>query len=65
MRRTLTALTLAASLAAAPPTLLDQVRAFLASLWSEEGCHLDPDGGCAAPRVDTGCRIDPNGRCSS
>ena len=58
MRRALIAFSLAASLAAAPPALLD----FLSSLWSETGCMIDPDG-CAAPRADEGCRIDPSGGC--
>ena len=35
---------LAASLAAAPPAFFD----FLASLWSESGCHLDPNGSCSS-----------------
>jgi len=51
---------LAASLAAAPPAFFD----FLASLWSESGCHLDPDG-CPAPQTGSGCHLDPNGSCSS
>jgi hypothetical protein len=75
MRRILIALSLAASLAAAPPAFFD----FLSTLWSEtgcmidpsgcpapqtdEGCHIDPSGSCITERVDTGCRIDPSGGC--
>jgi hypothetical protein len=59
MRRALIALYLATSLAAAPPAFLD----FLSSLWSESGCHIDPNGRCIAPQTDEGCRIDPNGGC--
>lgn len=36
-RRTLIALSLAGSLAAAPPALLDQAGSFLASVWNESG----------------------------
>jgi len=52
--------------------LLSRAWSFLASLWGEEGCNIDPDGRCVAgkvqqtpPRVntDSGCNIDPNGRC--
>lgn len=60
MRRTLIALSLAGSLAAAPATLLDPFWSFLSSVWSETGCHIDPSGKCA-PTTDTGLRIDPDG----
>ena len=76
MRRALIVLSLA-TLVAAPTAFLD----FLSALWSEtgcmidpngcptprtdEGCHLDPNGGCLAPQSDEGCLIDPDGRCSS
>jgi hypothetical protein len=46
----------------------EQAWSFLTSLWSEEGCHIDPNGDCA-PEIrpmddnDEGCRIDPNGGC--
>ncbi|MFP5285514.1 MAG: hypothetical protein ACLGI9_07235 [Thermoanaerobaculia bacterium] len=56
MRRIFIALSLAASLAAAPPTLFD----LFSSLWSESGSHLDPDG-APAPQNDEGSRLDPNG----
>lgn len=42
----------------------------LVSLWMENGCILDPSGGCAtgqaeAPKADNGCGIDPNGGCAA
>jgi hypothetical protein len=58
MRRILIALSLAAALAGSPAPFLD----FLSSLWSESGCHIDPDG-CPAPRTVEGCHLDPNGGC--
>lgn len=64
MRKTLLAVTLAASLAAGRPSLLDHVWSLLTSAWSEAGCRMDPNGSCApAPQTDEGCRMDPNGRC--
>jgi hypothetical protein len=37
----------------------------------DEGCHLDPSGGCAtgasqAPpvQIDAGCHLDPSGGCT-
>lgn len=64
MRRTLVAVTLAAALAAAQPTFLDQVWSLLTAAWSEAGCRMDPNGHCApAPQTDEGCRMDPDGRC--
>lgn len=56
MCRILIALSLAASLAAAPASFFD----FFSSLWSESGSHLDPNG-CPAPRSDEGSRLDPDG----
>ena len=56
MRRILIALSLAASLTAAPPAFLD----FVSSLWGETGSRLDPDG-APAPQNDEGCHLDPNG----
>lgn len=56
MRRILIVLSLAASLAAAPPVFLD----LLSSLWSESGSHIDPDG-APAPQNDEGSRLDPDG----
>lgn len=40
----------------------------IVTLWSKEGCRIDPlGGGCApsAPETEEGCRIDPWGRCSA
>jgi hypothetical protein len=42
----------------------------LVGLWMENGCIIDPSGGCAAgsadaPRADNGCIIDPDGRCAA
>ncbi|HSS78726.1 MAG TPA: hypothetical protein VLV54_18550 [Thermoanaerobaculia bacterium] len=54
--------------------LLNQLWNTLRSLWSEEGCHIDPDGRCLtnpSPKppptlqTDTGCHIDPSGICHS
>ncbi|HWM92757.1 MAG TPA: hypothetical protein VN493_18480 [Thermoanaerobaculia bacterium] len=47
---------------------LSRLWSFLTSIWSETGCHIDPNGRCAPePRptswADEGCHIDPNGRC--
>lgn len=51
-------------------SFFERVWSFLTSLWSESGCHIDPNGVCAPePRptndIDEGCRIDPNGGCSA
>jgi hypothetical protein len=52
--------------------LAGQLWHWLASLWSEEGCHLDPNGRCiakpgagdaATTQSDSGCHLDPDGRC--
>jgi hypothetical protein len=47
--------------------VLNQLWESLRSLWSEEGCGIDPNGRCVQPpatiNTDTGCNIDPNGRC--
>ncbi len=40
----------------------------LAAIWAEEGCNLDPHGGCwngPAPTVDAGCNVDPHGGCGT
>jgi hypothetical protein len=72
----------AAPLAAAGPAHPAEPRAgglsslwsWLAGLWGDAGCYIDPYGGChdsmrSAPRVpeqiDEGCYIDPDGRCRS
>jgi hypothetical protein len=44
--------------------LLVEAWSFIAILWGDEGCHIDPNGRCeqqTAPLSDTGCHIDPNG----
>jgi hypothetical protein len=56
----------------APLDLLGLSWSFLKSLWSEEGCHIDPDGRCIAGTAQVpqpksfwsaeGCGIDPDGR---
>jgi len=49
------------------PGLLEQIWSFLTGAWSEEGCRIDPNGGCEPqpiPTTDEGCRIDPSGGCS-
>jgi hypothetical protein len=52
--------------------LLARAWSLLTSLWSDEGCNIDPSGRCvpaavqgAQPKLDadTGCAIDPNGLC--
>ncbi|HVG06906.1 MAG TPA: hypothetical protein VNM67_04315 [Thermoanaerobaculia bacterium] len=55
-----------ASAADSPLVLLGRFWDFLRSAWSEEGCHIDPDGRCVPaprPQADTGCHIDPSGGC--
>lgn len=64
MRKALVVLTLAAALAAGRPASLSQVWTLLTSIWSEEGCGMDPSGRCAlAPQSDEGCIMDPSGGC--
>lgn len=79
-----TALALPWTAAAAPqarpqpaaPGLLHQIWTALAGFWGtgvtpDDGCKMDPDGGClprsAAPAPlitpDDGCKWDPNGGC--
>ena len=53
---------------ASTSSVFEQVWSFLTSLWSESGCHIDPNGECAPkPQpmddTDTGCHIDPSGGC--
>lgn len=46
------------------PGLIVQAWDFLARIWAENGCRIDPNGGCLpTPEADNGCRIDPDGRC--
>lgn len=45
--------------------LLGRAWGSLQSLWQENGCSVDPSGGCAPqPSTDNGCSMDPNGRCA-
>jgi hypothetical protein len=73
MRQPFAAVALTAFLlnpAFSPSSLLDPLWAFFSSLWSvpaqsDEGCGMDPDGGCSpASRVqsDEGCGMDPPSR---
>ena len=70
MRRTLFAVTVAASLLTpgVSPFLLDRLLHLLfwgATVTSEEGCGVDPDGRCLPkPKTDAGCGFDPYGLCS-
>ena len=73
----LLALTVAQEASASPPRtmtpapagrgdLLQQIRGFLVSLWSPEGCGMEPLGRCLAnptPATAAGCGMDPWGRC--
>ncbi len=52
------------AIAPAPFDLLGRSWSFLKSLWSADGCFLDPLGRCVVKQtVDDGCGIDPLGRC--
>jgi hypothetical protein len=40
----------------------------LTAVWSEEGCGIDPNGGCGTgqpPTTDSGCKLDPHGGCAA
>ena len=76
MRRTLVALSLTASLAAAPSGTFDRLWSLLSVIWDDpplvhqpqtkEGCTGDPSGLCkpsSQPQTDEGCGGDPNGLC--
>lgn len=41
--------------------LLVEAWSFVLTLWSDTGCHIDPDGRCVRIEVDSGCHIDPSG----
>jgi len=47
---------------------LGQAWGLLTSVWAEEGCMIDPHGGCAPSQstshLDIGCTIDPYGLCA-
>jgi hypothetical protein len=49
--------------------VLASLWSWLAQLWSENGCIIDPGGRCSTaptvPSTDNGCGIDPGGRCTS
>lgn len=58
--------------------IVQQLRSLWSSFWRilpgklDEGCHLDPNGGCIprpstapAATLDEGCHADPSGRCAS
>lgn len=46
--------------------LLTRAWSSLVSLWPDNGCSADPNGGCkAAPALDNGCILDPNGGCKA
>ena len=56
-----------------PADLVEQVRGFVTSIWSELGFGLDPHGinssgqgedPAAPPETDIGCNIDPHGGCT-
>ena len=59
------------SAAEAPWSLVTRLWSSLASLWAENGCHLDPDGRCSLSAgtggpdqglsADNGCSLDPDG----
>lgn len=48
--------------------LLGRAWGGLLSLWQENGCSVDPSGGCApeqgGAQPDNGCSLDPDGRCA-
>lgn len=45
-------------------TLAQSFRGFVRSLWSADGCFIDPLGRCVVKQTaDDGCRIDPLGHC--
>ena len=77
MRRALVALSLTASLAAAPSGFFDRLWSLLSALWGDpqtvhqpqtkEGCTADPNGRCnpaPQPQTEAGCTADPNGLCN-
>jgi len=77
MRRTLVALSLAASLVTtAPSNLLHRFWELLSAFsgdsppahlsQTKDGCHADPDGRClpvSQPQTKDGCHADPDGLC--
>lgn len=63
MRRSLWALAFSGFLATTwftHPTFLDQIW----SLFTDEGCIMDPNGVCqGGSQIDEGCIMDPSGQC--
>ncbi|HKI00575.1 MAG TPA: hypothetical protein VKK31_01210 [Thermoanaerobaculia bacterium] len=51
--------------------LFGWLKGALASLWSKNGCQVDPFGRCLAAVASpastkkNGCEVDPNGRCGN
>ena len=52
---------------------LSSLWSWLAKIWSENGCYIDPHGSChasvsgtpsAPDHLDGGCYIDPHGGCN-
>jgi hypothetical protein len=72
LRRSLAVLALALALAPLPAlaaanqetSLLTSLWDWLAGLWAEAGCGLDPGGCPGGTGVDAGCILDPGGRCA-
>jgi hypothetical protein len=76
MRRTLFALSLTASVLAAPSGVLDRLWSLFSAIWEDPppvqqpqtkaGCGADPNGLCGTsttPQTDAGCTADPSGLC--
>jgi hypothetical protein len=79
--RTVSAVVLAAFLAAAPAAqarpihsdsnVLTRIWSLVTGLWSKNGCQIDPNGYCIPGigegdiTVENGCQIDPDGQCAS
>jgi hypothetical protein len=49
---------------AAPRRTVPNPFAWLWSLFSKEGCTLDPSGACTRRTAEEGCTLDPNGACA-
>ncbi|HSK79788.1 MAG TPA: hypothetical protein VLQ45_25260 [Thermoanaerobaculia bacterium] len=79
--RTVSAVVLAAVLAAAPAAqarpihsdsnVLTRIWSLVTGLWSKNGCRIDPDGYCIPGTgegditIENGCVIEPNGQCAT
>ncbi len=44
-----------------PARLLDLLESWLAAVFTDAGCIMDPDGRCAGSQVDAGGTMDPDG----